>query len=614
VDAVIVLAIDDMKETPKYETFLRPILDRLKQIDGRAPLSIMCTARFAERQIAVLAQGKAVPGSSPLLILSVARASNFVAAVETYHGCVDLLNRVEGNRPVAFRMPCCDSINSPSPRFYAEIFNRTTPPGRFLTLDSSVMNILTPKDAALPRELVVDPDGREKFRKYLPFPSFVTTIDDYPYPYVIGRLCWEFPAAVPSDWEAQHLHGTNNPATVADWKASIDATVIKQGTFTMIFHPHGWIRNDQLVELIDYAVSKYGKRIKFLDFREAQERLDKNLLSGQPLRSANGRDNGVRVADLNNDGYLDVVIGNEQVRKTRVWNPKENLDRKRFSHQLITADKGASRPDAGVKFGVIHLMATQTMLVRTETVSNAVAFCRHNGSKTKLLSGLEVNGKPVLTRQGERDRGCVFAMSTMMAIVVLVGNESQNAVFSGQSKKDGRNRRSHCRRDTDCRCAGQDAGLRFVDDEDGYDDVLFSTKRYSLHLFIATPKPNLGWGRGWTSRRAGRADDGAIPQSFVQRPVSQQRGLVSFETVVGAKRGNGEPAGPGRSPIICRAIDGSGIAAEVARGSIGLHSREARFYSRTRGERTARDRSGRLRLGSGWEIVGRRNARLSARR
>jgi hypothetical protein len=44
VDAVIILAVDDMKETPKYETFLRPILDRLKQIDGRAPVSIMCTA------------------------------------------------------------------------------------------------------------------------------------------------------------------------------------------------------------------------------------------------------------------------------------------------------------------------------------------------------------------------------------------------------------------------------------------------------------------------------------------------------------------------------------------------------------------------------------------
>ena len=41
VDAVVILAIDDMRDAAKYETFLRPILNRLKQIDGRAPLSIM---------------------------------------------------------------------------------------------------------------------------------------------------------------------------------------------------------------------------------------------------------------------------------------------------------------------------------------------------------------------------------------------------------------------------------------------------------------------------------------------------------------------------------------------------------------------------------------------
>src|SRR5580698_8433373 len=41
VEAVVVLAIDDMREPEKYEAFLRPILSRLKQIDGRAPVSIM---------------------------------------------------------------------------------------------------------------------------------------------------------------------------------------------------------------------------------------------------------------------------------------------------------------------------------------------------------------------------------------------------------------------------------------------------------------------------------------------------------------------------------------------------------------------------------------------
>src|SRR6478735_8767436 len=33
VDAVVILAIDDMRQPEKYETVLRPILDRLKRID-----------------------------------------------------------------------------------------------------------------------------------------------------------------------------------------------------------------------------------------------------------------------------------------------------------------------------------------------------------------------------------------------------------------------------------------------------------------------------------------------------------------------------------------------------------------------------------------------------
>src|SRR5688572_15992574 len=41
VDAVVILAIDDMRDHRRYETFLRPILERLKKIDGRAPVSIM---------------------------------------------------------------------------------------------------------------------------------------------------------------------------------------------------------------------------------------------------------------------------------------------------------------------------------------------------------------------------------------------------------------------------------------------------------------------------------------------------------------------------------------------------------------------------------------------
>src|SRR5438309_8662391 len=40
-ECVVVLAIDDMRDPKRYEAFLRPILRRLKEIDGRAALSIM---------------------------------------------------------------------------------------------------------------------------------------------------------------------------------------------------------------------------------------------------------------------------------------------------------------------------------------------------------------------------------------------------------------------------------------------------------------------------------------------------------------------------------------------------------------------------------------------
>src|SRR6476659_10596992 len=52
VEAVVTLAIDDMRESAKYEAFLRPILNRLKAIDGRAAVSIMtCRAQPDDPQI-----------------------------------------------------------------------------------------------------------------------------------------------------------------------------------------------------------------------------------------------------------------------------------------------------------------------------------------------------------------------------------------------------------------------------------------------------------------------------------------------------------------------------------------------------------------------------------
>jgi putative membrane-bound dehydrogenase-like protein len=345
VEAVVILAIDDMREPERYETFLRPILRRLQQIDGRSGMSIMtCQVDPQHPRLQQwLKEGVSLEVHTIDHPCPFFKDGDLAKAKSTYDRCVDLMHKIPGNKPVAFRMPCCDSLNTPSPRFWAEIFNKLTPEKHFLSIDSSVFNIFTPNDPALPRELVQDADGSERFRKYVPYDrSFVNTIEDYPYPYVIDKLCWEFPCVVPSDWEAQHLHKSNNPITVRHWKAALDCTVIKQGVFCLVFHPHGWIKNEQIVELIDHAVAKHGKKVKFLSFREALARINKNVLEGHSLRDAkqhaalpwsNERttpvkipwplppgarlsdkdgDYGLRFIDIDEDGHEDVVFSNEK--------------------------------------------------------------------------------------------------------------------------------------------------------------------------------------------------------------------------------------------------------------------------------------------------------------
>ncbi|MEQ9406507.1 MAG: neutral/alkaline non-lysosomal ceramidase N-terminal domain-containing protein [Fuerstiella sp.] len=297
VDCVVVLAIDDMRDPAKYELYLRPILNRLKQIDGRAPVSIMtCSVKPDDAQLqSWLEEGLSIEVHTVDHPCPLLQGGDFDKARSTYDRCVDLLHRIPGNQPVAFRTPCCDSLNTVSPRFFAEIFSGTTPEEHYLQIDSSVMNFFTSEDTSIPRELVLDEDGQERFWKYkvrnlkrgnTVHDNFVNYITNYPYPYVINGSCWQFPCVAPSDWSAQHLHGVNNPQTVADWKAALDITVHKQGVFNLVFHPHGWIEAEQVVELIDHAVQKHGSKVKFLTFREAAERLNQSLTGGRALREA----------------------------------------------------------------------------------------------------------------------------------------------------------------------------------------------------------------------------------------------------------------------------------------------------------------------------------------
>jgi len=46
------------------------------------------------------------------------------------------------------------------------------------------------------------------------------------------------------------------------------------------------------VEFIDYAVSKYRRKVKFLNFQEAQERLNKIFCTDNPCALLTGRTTG----------------------------------------------------------------------------------------------------------------------------------------------------------------------------------------------------------------------------------------------------------------------------------------------------------------------------------
>src|SRR4051794_30937124 len=231
VEAVVILSIDDLRAPEKWEAYVRPVLERLKKIDGRAPFSVMCCETKPEAPIfqTWLTEGVSLEVHTLAHPCPLLGKADFPTAEKTVLGGLDLLWKIPGNRPIAYRMPCCDSMNSPSPRFYAEIFPQRTPAGHLFTADSSVMNLITPEDSALPAELTMDGGGKERFRKYFPmelvpprkltFERFGAYIENYPYPYVVNGGTWEFPCVVPSDWEAFNTHGAMNPRTTADWKA-----------------------------------------------------------------------------------------------------------------------------------------------------------------------------------------------------------------------------------------------------------------------------------------------------------------------------------------------------------------------------------------------------------
>lgn len=496
VEAVVILAVHAADGPKSCESFWRPMVDRLKQIDKRAALSIMTNpVDPADPWLqGLLREGisleyQPADAARPLL-----GADGLANARSNYEQALDRLNSVLNNHAVAFRLPGCESLNVASPRFFAEIFNQRTPQGGFLTIDSSVVQTATPNDPQLPRELVLDADGGARFDKYLPPSASENTLADYPYPYVIGGLCWEFPATFACGSQQRGSQQSNTSPTLDDLQAALEVAVCKQGVFCLGLQPDGGIRADQITGLIDYAVARFGRKVRFLNFREVADRLQQHLLGGQALRAADGTDNGVRLIDLNDDGFLDVVIGNAQVRETRLWSPHDQRwVIATFPRSLVSSNEPSSPRSASGQFGIVG--QSVSLIIRDEQGAGGWRFEADRWiERPELLAGLVLDGRPMATAQAGSDRGVRLRdLDADGQCELLVSNPEQNVVFAW---RNGWQPLAFALPGAACLvdAAGRDNGVRFVDvDEDFRDDLLFSNERaQGLYLFDSLAN---GWNR-----------------------------------------------------------------------------------------------------------------------
>ncbi|MCG8650346.1 MAG: FG-GAP-like repeat-containing protein, partial [Pirellulales bacterium] len=284
-----------------------------------------------------------------------------------------------------------------------------------------------------------------------------------------------------ADWEAQNLHQPNNPKTVADMKAALDATVLKRGVYNLVFHPHGWIRNDQMVQFIDYAQKKYGTRVKFLTFRECTDRINRFMLLGQPLRDpVTGGDNGIRIVDFDGDGYQDVMIGNENARLARRWNPELDRWEKVDSQVQFTAAAEDGRRDLGVKFGRLPGGNAVSLLVNHESDQAIYRFSEQRFQRGALPVELE----DVRTSRDGVDQGVRLRDLNHDGVAeILVANPSEKKVLRYRDGVWETAQPAFPYAIVDQQ--GRDRGARFVDlDGDSFDDFIISNGRQTaVHLY-----------------------------------------------------------------------------------------------------------------------------------
>ncbi|MGH7138240.1 MAG: PVC-type heme-binding CxxCH protein, partial [Pirellulales bacterium] len=224
----------------------------------------------------------------------------------------------------------------------------------------------------------------------------------------------------------------------------------------------------------------------------------------------------MRLVDLNDDGFLDVIIGNHEQQTTRVWSPN---GRKwvtfEFPAPLVAAIPDSELEDNGARFGLGPDGRVQ-ILLRNEFDEG---LWQLNVGKWEMapngIAGLEIDGEPLLTVRNWRDQGVRLRdLDGDGVSECLVGNAKQKAAFRWDDRQHRWQRLPFGLPDGASVVdeQGRDAGLRFVDlDEDGFDDIVFSNdERYSVDLFDSIEK---GWSRRVLSGK--RPEDNVVPAFVV---------------------------------------------------------------------------------------------------
>jgi hypothetical protein len=299
----------------------------------------------------------------------------------------------------------------------------------------------------------------------------------------------------PSDWQAQHLQKPNNPITVRDWKAALDCTVIKKGVFSVVFHPHGWIKADQVIEFIDHAVEKHGKKVKFLTFKEAHDRLQKSLFREDQWRACS---DNVAILDVNNDGYLDIVDLRAGHGKTYLWDAE-------YSHWRVVP--GPDRLGfntllgGGFHFGVLQkngfASVAHYQLARATAEDRYTEGLFHFDGKKWIADAKIGVGKTSTTPP-------VYRLLDLDGDGICEKLDGDAGVHAYQAGKDWQRlpftRPGHEKGSTN-------AHIRFVDlNGDGKLDVIYADeKEYGVHLFS---NMKAGWPKGFGGKAG---TPGALP-------------------------------------------------------------------------------------------------------